>query len=203
MAEVAVEMIATHPKVYSVDEYLEFERDSQERHDYIDGRIVGIRTDETDRDTGMTGGTPNHNAIALNLASELNVALKRLPHRIFVADQRIWIPEKKMLTYPDVAVVAEELSYYGDRKDTITNPIAIAEVLSNSTKAYDRGEKFAAYRTLPSLQEYWLVEQYSICVEQYVRTSQTQWAYSVYEEADAEIASACLPFKCLVSDLYV
>src|SRR4028118_1329739 len=147
-------MQAEDKKIYTPEEYLEFEVNSEERHEYINGEIVL-----------MTGGTPNHNQIAGNFYAALNFALKRQPYRVFVTDQRLWIPKKRIYTYPDVMVVQGELQFQEGRTDTITNPVMIAEVLSKSTAGYDRGDKFAAYRTIPSFQEHVLIEQYTMHVE--------------------------------------
>jgi Uma2 family endonuclease len=148
-------MQAEGKQYYSPEEYLELESTSQERHEYIDGDIVLI-----------VGGLPNHNRIILNIAAALNFSLKRQPYDVFAADQRLWIPRKRIYTYPDVMVVQGELQLQEGRKDTITNPTMIVEVLSESTEAYDRSGKFAAYRTLPTFQEYLLIDQYSLHVEQ-------------------------------------
>ncbi|MEO1376698.1 MAG: Uma2 family endonuclease, partial [Cyanobacteria bacterium J06635_10] len=130
-------------KIYTPEEYLEFEVNSEERHEYINGEVIC-----------MAGGTPNHNQISLNFGGALNFGLKRQPYRVFVTDQRIWIPKKRIYTYPDVMVVEGELELQEGRKDTITNPLMIIEVLSKSTRNYDKDEKFSAYRTIPTFQEY-------------------------------------------------
>ena len=119
-------------QIYTLEEYLDFEVNSSERHEYINGEI-----------RLMTGGTPNHNQIALNLSGTLNFALKRQPYRVFVTDQRLWIPEKRLYTYPDIIVIQGDIQLQEGRKDTITNPLIIAEVLSASTRNYDKDEKFA------------------------------------------------------------
>ncbi|WP_204104103.1 MULTISPECIES: Uma2 family endonuclease, partial [Spirulina sp. CCY15215] len=146
------------PKV-TPEEYLDREIQSENRHEYINGEIIP-----------MTGGTPNHNKISLNFASSLNFALKRKPYQVFMADQRLWIGDRQIYTYPDIAIVKGELIYQEGRKDTIINPCLIAEVLSKSTRSYDKDEKFAAYRSLPSFCEYLLIDQYSFHVEQYSKT---------------------------------
>ncbi|KEI66972.1 hypothetical protein A19Y_2002 [Planktothrix agardhii NIVA-CYA 126/8] len=128
--------------VYSLEEYLDFEVNSSERHEYIEGEI-----------RPMTGGTPNHNQITGNLSATLNFALKRQPYRVFVTDQRLWIPKKRLYTYPDIMVIQGDIQLQEGRKDTITNPLILVEVLSASTRNYDKDEKFAAYRTLPTFQE--------------------------------------------------
>lgn len=178
-------------RYYSPEEYLEIEVKSEERHEYIDGQIIP-----------MTGGTPNHNQIALNLSGTLNFALKRQPYRVFVTDQRLWIPQKRINTYPDVMVVAGELEFQEGRKDTLTNPIMIAEVLSKSTKSYDRDEKFAAYRTIPSFQEYLLIDQYTMHVEQYSKTDNNRWIFTEYEDADVTISLASIYFEISLAEIY-
>jgi Uma2 family endonuclease len=178
-------------RYYSPEEYLELEINSEERHEYIDGQIIS-----------MTGGTPNHNQIALNLSGGLNFALKRQPYRVFITDQRLWIPEKRIHTYPDVMIVQTPLTYEEGRKDTITNPLMIAEVLSKSTKGYDRDEKFAAYRTIGSFQEYILIDQYTMHVEQYCKTDNNKWIFSEYEDSDVILSLASVPFQILLTDIY-
>ncbi|MGB7416689.1 MAG: Uma2 family endonuclease [Thermosynechococcaceae cyanobacterium] len=178
-------------KTYSAEEYLELEVNSQERHEYIQGEIVL-----------MTGGTPAHNELAINLAAFLKFSLRGQAYRTFATDQRLSIPERDLYTYPDVMVTPKVLQLQKGRRDTICNPVMIAEVLSNSTQGYDRGEKFAAYRTLPTLQEYVLIDQYRLHVEQYVKTDTNQWLFSEYDQGEAEVSLASLPFSMTLADLY-
>lgn len=179
------------PKTYTPEEYLEQEVNSDERHEYIGGEIV-LRM----------GGTPNHNLIAGNLSATLHFCLKRQPYDVFVTDQRLWIPEKRIYTYPDVMVVQGELQLQEGRKDTLTNPIFIAEVLSKSTQGYDRGQKFQAYRTIPSLQEYLLIDQYAMQVERYHRTESNQWVLSEYNQPESVIQFNRIPGEISLVDLY-
>jgi Uma2 family endonuclease len=136
------------------------------------------------------------------LLAHLNFALKRQPYDVFGSDQRLWIPKKRICTYPDVTVVTGQLAFQEGRRDVITNPTLIAEVLSKSTQSYDRSEKFAAYRSIPSFQEYILIDQYSIQVEQYVKTEANRWIYAVYETADDVLALASVPCEVALVDLY-
>jgi Uma2 family endonuclease len=184
-------MIIAEQRYYSPEEYLELEVNSEERHEYIDGQIIP-----------MTGGTPNHNQIALNFSGALNFTLKRQPYRVFVTDQRLWIPNKRIHTYPDVVVVATPLQLQEGRKDTISNPLMIVEVLSKSTQSYDRAEKFAAYRTIPSFQEYLLIDQYTTHVEQYSKTDNNKWIFSEYENIDMTISLASVSFQIMLEDIY-
>lgn len=132
-------MQAEEKKIYTTDEYLEFEVNSDTRHEYINREIIP-----------MTGGTPEHNEIASILNAALRMSLKGKPYSIFVADQRLWIPKHNLYTYPDVMVAPRPLERQPGRTDTITNTVMIAGVLSKSTKSYDRDEKFSAYRTIPT-----------------------------------------------------
>ncbi len=160
---------ALEHRTYTREDYLEFEMASEERHEYVDGTI-----------RLMTGGTPDHNELAINLATLLKSALRGKPYRIFGADQRLWIPERNFYTYPDLMVIEKPLQLQTGRTDTVTNPCFIAEVLSPSTQDYDHGEKFSAYRTVESFCEYLLIDQYSIHVEHYVKTAVNQWLLSEY-----------------------
>lgn len=184
-------MQAEEKKIYTADEYFEFEVNSDTRHEYINGEIGS-----------MTGGTPEHNEIASILNAALRVSLKGQPYSIFVADQRLWIPDRNLYTYPDVMVVPRPLERKLGRTDTITNPVMLAEVLSTSTKSYDRDEKFSAYRTIPTFQEYLLVDQYSTHVEQYSKTGSNQWIFTEYNEVESAISLASIPFEIRLADLY-
>lgn len=184
-------MQAQEQRYYTPEEYLDLEINSEERHEYINGEIIL-----------MTGGTPNHNKIALNLGAALNLALKRQPYEVFITDQRLWIPKKQTYTYPDVMVMAQPIAYAEGRRDTLTNPVAIAEVLSKSTKNYDKDDKFAAYRTIPNFQEYILIDQYTLHVEQYCKTDPKKWTFLEYDHEDDTLEFASVPFQIGLADLY-
>jgi Uma2 family endonuclease len=181
----------TEQLYYSPEEYLELEVASVDRHEYIDRQIIL-----------MPGGLPNHNRLSGNLNTQLNLQLSDLPYDVFVVDQRLWIPKRRIYTYPDVMVAANPLELQEGRKDSIMNPLAIAEVLSKSTQDYDRSEKFAAYRTIPSLQEYLLIDQSQICVEHYIKTEAREWRYLVYEEETETFSFASIPCEISLSRLY-
>lgn len=184
-------MQAEERKYYTAEEYLNFEVNSEQRYEYINGEIVP-----------MAGGMPNHNTIAGNLYAALNFALKRQPYRAFVTDQRLWIPGKRIYTYPDVMVIQGELQLQEGRKDTITNPLFIAEILSDSTRNYDKDEKFAAYRTIPSFQEYLLIDQYTMHVEQYFKTDRKTWIFSEYDDVNETISLNSLSLEITLADIY-
>ena len=183
--------LAQETRYYSPQEYLELEVNSEIRHEYINGLIIA-----------MTGGTPNHNQLALNFSGTLNYLLKRQPYQVFVTDQRLWIPSRKIHTYPDIMVVKNPLEYEEGRKDTLVNPVMIAEVLSKSTKGYDRDEKFAAYRTISTLQEYILIDQYTMHIEQYCKTNNNQWIFSEFTDGNVNLNLASISCQMILSDIY-
>lgn len=184
-------MQATQTRDYTPEEYLAIEEFSEYKSEYINGQIIP-----------MAGGTLNHNKLAGNLYAALNFAFKQQDYEVFIGDVRLWIPEKRIFTYPDVMIIAGEPEYGNNRTDIIANPLVIIEVLSKSTQAYDRGGKFNAYRTIPSFQEYLLVDQTQIHVEQSFITGKKQGWFREYDEEDEAIALAAVPFQMTLDDLY-
>jgi len=184
-------MQITQQRYYTPEEYLELEEVAEYKSEYIDGQIIS-----------MAGGTVNHNQIALNLSTELNFAFKKQNYRVFMGDVRLWISQKRTYTYPDVMILAGEPEFFDNRKDIILNPQIIVEVLSKSTKGYDREDKFQAYRTISTFQEYLLIDQTRIHVDQFSKTGKKQWALREYDEEDEAIALVTVPFKISLQDLY-
>ncbi len=138
---------------YSLDEYFGIEEMSEARHEYFSGEIFA-----------MSGGSRNHNEIALNLREPLNAVVRDRGCRTFVSDVRLKTPAG-LYTYPDVMVICGKAELTGDRLETVTNPVVLAEVLSNATRDYDRGQKFDLYRSIPTLRDYLLTDQYSVFIE--------------------------------------
>lgn len=182
---------ALDQRTYTREEYLEFEMASEERHEYVNGEM-----------RLTTGGTPDHNELAINLAALLKSALRGKPYRIFGADQRLWIPDRNLYTYPDLMVVEKPLQLQTGRTDTVTNPCFIAEVLSKSTQDYDHGAKFSAYRTVESFREYLLIDQYSIHVEHYVKTAANQWLLSEFYGPNAVLSLSAFEAEIKIIALY-
>lgn len=178
-------------RIYTPDEYLELELASETRSEYRNGAIIP-----------MTGGTPDHNEFAINLASCLKFSLRGKPYRIFATDQRLWVPNRNLYTYPDVMVVEKPLQLQTGRTDTVINPCFIAEVLSKSTQDYDHGEKFSAYRTIDHFCEYLLIDQYSIHVEHYVKTAAHQWLLSEYDDPNVTLSLNAFEAQIEIVTLY-
>ena len=150
----------------------------------------------------MTGGTTNHNKLALNLATSLNVALNDLDYDIYIGDVKLWIPRYQEFTYPDVMVIEGQPVYYSANTTIVTNPVLIVEVLSKSTKDYDRGDKFLYYRSIPEFKEYILIDQTKYYVMQYVKTSENQWILTEYETEDAIINLLSINVELSLKQLY-
>ncbi|MTJ16221.1 MULTISPECIES: Uma2 family endonuclease [unclassified Dolichospermum] len=176
---------------YTPEEYLELEEKADYKNEYRDGEIIS-----------MTGGTTNHNKLALNLATGLNVALNDLDYEIYIGDVKLWIPRYREFIYPDVMVIEGQPVYYSANTTIVTNPVLIVEVLSKSTKDYDRGDKFLYYRSIPEFKEYILIDQTKYYVMQYVKTSENQWILTEYETEDALINLSSINVELSLKQLY-
>jgi Uma2 family endonuclease len=175
----------------SSEEYLALEVESEIRNEYRNGEIIP-----------MTGGTPAHNKLASALNALLWFALRDQPLSLFMTDQRLWIPAANIHTYPDIMVTKDPLVFQAGRRDTVMNPVFVAEVLSDSTKAYDRTDKFAAYRTIAGFEEYLLIDQAKVGVEHYVKQSENQWLFATYDSLDIQLVLKSLEVKVSLADLY-
>ena len=161
---------------YTPDEYLEIERASEFKSEYIDGYIVA-----------MSGASEPHNLIVTNVVGELRGQLKGRNCRVYSNDMRIDLRERGLFAYPDVVVVCGDPELADEKRDNLRNPVVIIEVLSKSTERYDRGLKFMKYRRIESLQEYLLVSQHEALVEHYVRQPNDDWLMSEALGLDAVI----------------
>lgn len=173
------------------DEYLAAERLSETRSEYLDGGVYP-----------MTGGTANHIRIVSNINTQLNIQLDDRPCDVFPIDMKVRLPDSRKFFYPDVVVVCGELQYHDDRKDIISNPDLVVEVLSPSTEAFDRGVKFESYRTIESLKEYVLVSQDRPLVEQYVRAEGGVWEFKAVEGLESSLALPSIECTLNLSAVY-
>ena len=183
--------IATDKSPYSFAEYLQLEETAAYKNEYQDGEIVP-----------MTGGTTDHNKIALNFAAYLKFALKGQKYNIFIGDVKLWIAQYRQATYPDVMLIEGEPIYYETGKTTVTNPRLIVEVLSKSTQNYDQGDKFLYYRSLPELQEYILISQSRPYIMQYNKTEENKWLLTEYEGENASLSLTSVNFALSFQEIY-
>ncbi|MDB5296703.1 MAG: Uma2 family endonuclease [Phycisphaerales bacterium] len=167
---------AVDPRRYTVAEYFQIDRDAVEKHEYRDGQIVA-----------MAGGTPAHSLIIANVTGEVRARLKGTSCRSYDSNLRVKIPRDARYVYPDASVVCGPVEYdpADKTRQTATNPRVVVEVLSPSTEAYDRGDKFRRYLRIPTLQEYVLVSQVVPVVETYARQVDGSWVFRAYEGLDA------------------
>ena len=184
--------MSSQPVSYvSPEEYLEFERKAETKHEYVCGEILD-----------MAGGTPQHGYIATNIATALVQLLNSRNCWVFNSDVRVSVRWGELITYPDVSVVCGQPKYTDERRDTLTNPILIAEVLSPSTRNFDRGDKSRLYRMLPSLSEFILVEQAPTEVEHWRRLSSGSWEVSAITDRHASLHLVSLSCDLSIEAVY-
>ena len=145
-------------------EYLELDRRAEFKSEFFGGEMFA-----------SAGGTPMHSLIATNLASEFRARLKGGPCVAFNSDLRLKVEATGLYTYPDLSVICGPLQFAPSTTDTVVNPTMLAEVLSDSTEAYDRGKKFEHYRGIASLREYLLVSQTEPRIEAFMRGQEGPW----------------------------
>jgi Uma2 family endonuclease len=183
--------VQTDKKYYTPEEYLELEEKAEYKNEYRDGEIVP-----------MTGGTTNHNKIILNFCRKFPLTIEEQDYDIYAGDVRLWIPRYRVYTYPDVMVIKGNPVYEGTGTTTITNPLLIVEVLSNSTKNYDQGDKFDYYRSLGEFREYILIDQYNYHVKQFAKNLEGKWVLTEYEEEDSVLLLESVNFSISFRDIY-
>jgi Uma2 family endonuclease len=172
-------------------EYLALERAAPFKSEFFGGEMFA-----------MAGGSPMHSLIAANLIGELRTKLKGGPCKPFTSDLRVKVEATGLYTYPDVSVICGALEFAAGTDDTIVNPTLLMEVLSESTEAYDRGEKFLNCRQMASLKEYLLVSQRLARVEQFQRRSNDEWAMRTAEGREANLTLPSLEITLQLSEVF-
>lgn len=173
-------MTQTARQLYSFDDYLRLERESPTRHEFLDGTVWA-----------MAGGSPNHSAIAVNIVRMLGNSLAGRRCGVFNTDLRMRVKATGLATYPDASVICGrvELDPDDDKGHTAINPILLVEVLSPSTENYDRGEKLAHYKRIPSVREVMLVAHDGRRVDLWRRV-ESGWTQLAFRDGeDVELAS--------------
>lgn len=184
----------------TVAEYLAMERESEERHIYLDGQIYL-----------MAGETPAHGDICTNLTGLLHAQLRGTRCRVWTKDFRVRSgpkpkfssSKKGLYSYSDLVVVCGEPQFHDDRRDLLTNPAAIIEVLSDATEAFDRGEKFRRYAEWNlALTDYVLVSQTLPVVDHFTRQNDGGWNYHVYSGLEASLTIQSINCSLRLADVY-
>ncbi|MBC7553681.1 MAG: Uma2 family endonuclease, partial [Taibaiella sp.] len=152
--EIREPLVAYNKQFFTVAEYLEMEQAAEEKHEYYKGEIFA-----------MSGPKYQHVLVATNTLAALQQKLRGKPCRPLSSDMRIYIPKNSLFTYPDISVVCGEPEFLNNDEWNLLNPVVIIEVLSPSTKSYDRGDKFKLYRDIPTLKEYILIEPETVGIE--------------------------------------
>jgi len=172
-------------------DYLEAERKAVEKHEYYKGEVFA-----------MSGASIAHNVIASNCIIDMGQKLKGKKCRPFGSDLRIHIPKNSLFTYPDISIVCGEVKTTDSYLDTATNPSVLIEILSPSTRDYDKGGKFTLYRDIDTLQEYILIDSETIMVEKFIRNADNSWQLTEYKSIDQSISITTVGIELLLSVLY-
>ena len=181
--------------ILSPEEYISFERkfvpDAETvRHEYVKGKIIS-----------MSGASFFHNRIRSNINIDLGNSLAGSGCVVLSNEMRVSSPTTSSYFYPDLLVLCDEPEFEDDVFDTLCNPIVIIEILSSSTEAFDRGEKFSHYRQIASLQEYILVSQDKVNVERYQRRP-NEWGYTSFQDINQQVPIVSIDSELAVQRIY-
>lgn len=180
--------LANKERIYTTEEYLEFERNSKRKHEFFDGEIVA-----------MARASLKHNIIASNLMVEIGIQLKGSSCRPFASDMRV--KAKKSYFYPDIVVSCQERKFEDETDETLINPRVIIEILSRSTKLKDRNLKFDSYLSIESITDYILIEQNSMRVEHYQRNGNV-WNVIVYANSNERLLLSLINCELTLAEIY-
>ncbi|WP_430015295.1 Uma2 family endonuclease [Microcystis protocystis FBCC-A270] len=184
-------LTTTETKYYTPEEYLALEETSEDKNEYRQGEIIP-----------MVGATTNHNQIAGNFYRRFPLTINNQDYYTYMETVRLWLSDYSIYTYPDVMVIKGQPLYQGNSQSNVINPLIIVEVLSNSTQSYDRGDKFKFYRSLPTFQEYILIEQSSYSVERYYKQKDDQWLIDFVMGENAVLQLVSVDWQISLQDLY-
>jgi Uma2 family endonuclease len=175
---------------YTPQQYLALEEKAEYRSEFWNGKIVA-----------MSGATIDHQQIVANFTEFLGTKV-RGKCRIFPSEMKIWVKKRDKFFYPDLTIICDQPDFYKNRRDTITNPKLLIEVLSKSTASFDRAEKFLSYQTLESLAEYALVSQDKALVEQYIKREDGNWIYKATIGLESVVTFPSVSATLLLSEIY-
>lgn len=184
-------MGAPELKYVTEKEYLNAERLALDKHEYYKGEIFA-----------MSGASISHNKIAMNCYIDLGTKLKGKNCQPYGSDLRIHIPKNTLYTYPDISIICGKIETTDDKFDTVKNPSVIIEILSDSTRNYDKGGKFTLYREIDSLQEYILIDSEQIMVEKFIRNPDNSWQLTEYKNIEQSFLITTVGIEMLLTDVY-
>lgn len=175
----------------TIEEYLQFEKAGNTKHEYYQGEVFA-----------MAGAKPRHNVISKNLIRDIATALRGKPCQPYGSDMRINIPENTLFTYPDISIICGDIVPSEYDEDTATQPIAIIEILSKSTKDYNRIGKFKLYRDISTLKEYILVDSESVNIEAFRINRNNHWELEEYKTLSGKLSMPSVQIDILIADIY-
>lgn len=185
-------MAAYPTRKYTLEEYFDLELSTNERFEFFNGEVFS-----------MSGASNAHDQIESNTRLSLHLALRERECRVFTGNMRIKVPSLPPYRYADVAVLCGEPVFEKiGGVDTLTNPALIIEVLSDSTEAYDRGDKFTHYKSIPNLREYLLIAQHRPHITQYVKQTAGSWSYCEVNDLSASLVLPSVDCVLELSEVY-
>jgi Uma2 family endonuclease len=178
-------------KKVSIEEYLQFENASDQKHEYYKGEIFA-----------MAGAGLRHNLIFSNLFGLLHERLKGSPCRPYGSDMRIHIPQNTLFTYPDISIICGDIITSDADENSATTPVLIFEILSEATRSYDRGDKFKLYREIATLKEYILIDSHTVGVEAFRFNNNRHWELEEYKHPNEIITLPTLNISIPIQEIY-
>ena len=191
MNEVREPVVAYGKNKFTVEEYLKMEKTADVKHEFYKGQIFA-----------MSGAGPKHNMISINLIGALLKELDGKPCRPYGSDMRIHIPENTLYTYPDISIICGDIIPGDDDEDSATQPIVIIEILSKSTKSYDRGDKFKLYREIPALKDYLLIDSEKAGIEAFSLNDELLWELREYKNLEGTLNIKSIAANIDLKDIY-
>ncbi|MEN3334383.1 MAG: hypothetical protein V7641_3748 [Blastocatellia bacterium] len=191
--------IRKSPLLYTIEEYLAIERQTEERYEYLDGQIFA-----------MSGESDAHGEVSANLSFIIGSQLRGTPCRMRIKDTKVRSgptphpgSTKGLFSYPDLVVICGERQYHDEHQDVLLNPTVILEVLSESTENFERGEKFHRYRMWnPTLSDYLLVSQTRPDIEHYIRQADGAWLLHNYSGLEQRLFIDSINCELRLSEVY-
>ena len=177
---------------YTLEEYFALEQASEIRYEYWHGDVFA-----------MSGASLTHVQIQINLITLLRSQLRGRPCRLFSSDMRLKVPSLPPYRYPDLsALCGEPVFELIGGLEVLINPMLIVEILSPTTEAFDRGDKFTHYKSIPSFREYLLIAQHRPHVGQYIKQSEAVWSYQEFNDLSAALSVSALDCRLVLEELF-
>jgi len=177
--------------VFTAEQYLDLERHSEIRHEFLDGTVYA-----------MSGASRAHSAISFNLATVIGPQLRGTSCAGFSNDMKVRVGDATLFAYPDLTIYCGEPTFHDDHGDVLLNPVVLFEVLSRSTEAYDRGEKFERYKMIETLKDYVLVSQDCARIEHFSRQTDGTWTLNEVVGLEASLDLASINCRLPLAEVY-